>query len=383
MTGGGGPPPSRVTIACSGHPEITATHDKTLELSVDADISRRASCVVGVGAAYDRDHLLALRGRIRVAIDCDGERDVFEATASSFFDGHGSLVFRRGPTLRGRTFAAHTEKTAAGLNRRLVERLRAPDASVTVTIEPVDQPEPAPDTVFVACVDEGVPPSSLVGWEDVIGPVTGRAQATVVMRVGPGGRMLVVAPPGRTHLMRAAVIVSGAYDEGAEVQGLPGAREPETMLLAAGTGGGGYVFLDHLPKRPPERRRLLRSALNARLPLAATAGAERIAGAVAEVAALDPGAVVTVTRRRGTIHETVLRGVAGEVAALPGLERPGPEPAWLVVAPTEAPFGRDLEALVAALRREGVSERTLVLAVQSATGESRSRAYELVRRDDP
>ena len=40
-----------LTIRARGHAAITATHDKTLELSADNDIGPRATCVIGVGAA--------------------------------------------------------------------------------------------------------------------------------------------------------------------------------------------------------------------------------------------------------------------------------------------------------------------------------------------
>ena len=89
-----------VSFVCRGHPNVTATHDKTLELTRDADISRRATCVLGVASTHDDRALLALRGPVEVTLECDGASDAFTATMSPFFLGDSSLVFRRGAGLR-------------------------------------------------------------------------------------------------------------------------------------------------------------------------------------------------------------------------------------------------------------------------------------------
>jgi len=64
-----------VSFVCRGHPNIAATHGKTLELTRDVEISRRATCVLGVASDHDDRALLALRGRVEVVLECDGERD--------------------------------------------------------------------------------------------------------------------------------------------------------------------------------------------------------------------------------------------------------------------------------------------------------------------
>ena len=89
---------SSVSFVCRGHPNVTATHDKTLELTRDADISRRATCVLGVASDARRPRAArAARAGSRSTLECDGARDAFTATISPFFLGDSSLVFRRGP----------------------------------------------------------------------------------------------------------------------------------------------------------------------------------------------------------------------------------------------------------------------------------------------
>src|SRR5438552_3705770 len=143
-----------VSFVCRGHPNVTATHNKTLELTRDADISRRATCVLGVASDHDDRALLALRGRVDVELECDGARDEFAATMSPFFLGDESLVFRRGAGLRGSTVAFDATKTAATIDRELAARLGASKAKLRVTIH-ARANEPTSGVLFVVALPIG------------------------------------------------------------------------------------------------------------------------------------------------------------------------------------------------------------------------------------
>ena len=123
-----------VSFRCRGHSAIAGTHGKTLELTRDHQVTRRATCVLGVDSNHDDGELLALRGAVEVTLDCGQLSDRFEATVTPFFLGDDSLVFRRGPALRGRTFAYNSTKTAADVDRELVGALTNPDAILHVTV---------------------------------------------------------------------------------------------------------------------------------------------------------------------------------------------------------------------------------------------------------
>ena len=47
---GGVTPPRSVTVTAVGHPSIRVSHAKTLELTAEAEITPRATCVAGVSA---------------------------------------------------------------------------------------------------------------------------------------------------------------------------------------------------------------------------------------------------------------------------------------------------------------------------------------------
>ena len=113
-----------VSFVCRGHRNITATHDKTLELTRDAEITRRATCVLGVASEHDdRGAARAARptSRSRSSATARATRSRRRSARSS--SATTSLVFRRGPGLRGRTIAFDATKTAADDRPRARARL--------------------------------------------------------------------------------------------------------------------------------------------------------------------------------------------------------------------------------------------------------------------
>ena len=70
---------TQATITCRGHPNIRATHTKTLELSMAAEIGARATCVLGVDARFDVEELRQLRGSLTVELAAGGVTERFVA----------------------------------------------------------------------------------------------------------------------------------------------------------------------------------------------------------------------------------------------------------------------------------------------------------------
>ena len=68
-----------VLIRCDGHPNISASHAKTFELTREPSVTQAGTCIIGVNAAYDETALLSLRGAVRVEMRCGDQVD--EATA--------------------------------------------------------------------------------------------------------------------------------------------------------------------------------------------------------------------------------------------------------------------------------------------------------------
>jgi len=126
--------------------------------------------------------------------------------------------------------------------------------------------------------------------------------------------MPLIADPGRLLLARALA-------EGCPVVVLPGPSAVETALVASGLAAEGYAFIGWVPRAAGERARFLGAALAASLPSVMFESPRRLAATLADLARLAPEHPVAVARELTKLHEEVVHGTAGEVAARGVTER--------------------------------------------------------------
>ncbi len=146
-------------IHARGHRNVTATHRSTFEITVDADISPTADCIIAVcadkGAASLSDAFQKATAKddafITAVISCDGHCDTVTGWGSRLmtFTEPRSMVFRVSDYVCGRTVMIYADKPAARLNRDLVRVLsEGKDATVEMTVEQKQRPKPSFDTLF-------------------------------------------------------------------------------------------------------------------------------------------------------------------------------------------------------------------------------------------
>jgi len=406
--------PATVAFAGRGHPNVTATHDKTLELTRDADITRRATCVVGVASAHDDGALRNLRGRVEIALECDGQRDELTATISPFFLGDPSLVVRRGPGLRARTFAFDASKTAADLDRALVARIAAAEHDVRVTIRVLD-PQATSGALFVVSLpignDADVSPRALEVLERVdlvlaedtrrlraleqrVGRQAARATSYhdhneaervdgVLEQLRRGARVALVSDAGTPLFSDPGyVVVSRAVAEGIAVSPVPGPSAALAVLAACGLPIDRFVFAGFLPRRSAQRRQAVTELTALGATVVCYESAVRLAATLADIAAVRPDWEVCVGREVTKVFEEFRRGTAHELARAYASEKPLGE-CTLVIAPprgardaAEAPGSTDdVDALLRALLAQGVPASTLAQALRAIPGVGRNQAY--------
>ena len=407
-----------VSFACRGHPNVTATHDKTLELTRDSEISRRATCVIGVAADHDDRALLTLRGRVEVTLVCGAARDSFTATMSPFFLGDPSLVFRRGPGLRGRTIAYDASKTAATLDRDLVSRLASSDARLDVTISEVDG-EPAPGALYVVSLPIGndgdisrraidvLERADLVLAEDTrrlhalaqrlgiaVAPATSYHEHNelertdgVLERLRAGSRVALVSDAGTPLCSDPGyVVVSRAAAEGIAVCPVPGPSAVLAVLAACGLPVERFVFGGFLPRRSAQRRRTVQELTALGCSVVCYEAAPRLAALLADVAAVRPAWQVCVGRELTKTFEEFRRGSPGELAEMFAGDKPLGE-CTIVLAPPADAGGAvepaavtddDVDALLRSLLAQGVAPSTVAQALRALPGVGRNAAYERV-----
>jgi len=186
-----------------------------------------------------------------------------------------------------------------------------------------------------------------------------------------------VSDPGFS-LVRAATV------QGVPVVPLPGASALLAALVASGLPSTAFTFLGFLPHRSGERRRFLESFRDRPETLVFFDSPRRVAGTLAEMAAILGDRPAAVCREMTKVHEEFLRG---KLAQLAERLRPGPVrgEVTLVVAGASAPGprGADDATLREEVEREvlrtGKTRRDAVRAVARARGLTKRLVYRALR----
>lgn len=131
-----------VTVTAVGHPAIRASHSKTLELTADAALTPRATCVVGVSAAFDAAALAQLRGLVVYELSAGDQRGSGTAVINPDHAVVDRFVIRRSRHADGETLAVGAAGAAADLPRELAAALAEPERPVTFTLTERQAPAP-------------------------------------------------------------------------------------------------------------------------------------------------------------------------------------------------------------------------------------------------
>ena len=133
-------------VTAFGHPNITARHRTTFEVTRDEHLSIRGDCIIGVRAdksVRDLDEgiknwlRLGYRVKIEIILPQYGLRDEVTAFGSPrLTPSHGrDIVVRKSDFVCERTLAVKADKAARDINREIVELLKSPDTELRLVIK--------------------------------------------------------------------------------------------------------------------------------------------------------------------------------------------------------------------------------------------------------
>jgi hypothetical protein len=128
------------TFTCYGHPNIRATHVKTLEFTKDNDLTERGDCIIGIKANFDLKHLKEFEGKVKLLcelidpIDNKTLSSEFKCKVNPEFNSDHEIVLRKSFFNSDRTYGFNLNRGASWLDRRMVEILQDPNSVMTVTI---------------------------------------------------------------------------------------------------------------------------------------------------------------------------------------------------------------------------------------------------------
>ncbi len=123
-------------VIAYGHKNITAKHKTTLEITKDAEISKRADCIIGVkadkGLADFSEEFKRLARRddakIKVVLEVDGVRDVIigRGSKSLTFEHESDIVIRKSTYTCGRTLMIKADKASIDIDERIRRAMQNP-----------------------------------------------------------------------------------------------------------------------------------------------------------------------------------------------------------------------------------------------------------------
>jgi len=131
-------------LAARGHPNITATHPTTLEITKESSLTKNGDCIVAVAATKGlKDLSVDFR---RVCMN-DNSRILLEFCASGIVEtvlGKGSclltlidseeIVIRKSRYVTDRTLMVEADKAASDLNRHLVQELQSSSTRIRIRL---------------------------------------------------------------------------------------------------------------------------------------------------------------------------------------------------------------------------------------------------------
>ncbi len=171
------------------------------------------------------------------------------------------------------------------------------------------------------------------------------------------------------------VLVQGCVAAGLEVEVLPGPSAVMAALVASALPADVWRFVGFLPRR----RAALAAVLSSPETVVAFESPKRVAGSLGVLAELDPARPVAVCRELTKLHEEVVRGPAGELAARYAAAEPRGEVVLVIGAAPAA--DAETDAAVDAVRRlvqAGAKPRAAAGVVAELTGIGANRLYKAV-----
>jgi 16S rRNA (cytidine1402-2'-O)-methyltransferase len=209
-----------------------------------------------------------------------------------------------------------------------------------------------------------------------------RARATQLVERMQNGDVVGLVSDAGTPLVSdpGFVLVRACVAAGLAVEVLPGPSAAVSALVASALPADIWRFVGYLPRKRGELTNLLRAPET----IVGFESPNRVAASLRVLASLDPERPVAVCRELTKIHEEVVRGPAGELAARYEAQPPRGEVVLVVGgAPAGAP---ELAPALSALRKlvaAGAKPRAASSVVASLTGVKANALYRALMEEEP
>jgi len=136
--------PMKEEIVAYGHPNVTALHKITLEITKDKEVGKDGDCIIAVNANKAcadlkkefKDALSAAK-KVVITIEAGGVIDKITGFGSPALKltHQEDMVIRKSDFIDNRTLAILADKAACNLKKELIEKLKNSQTEVKITLE--------------------------------------------------------------------------------------------------------------------------------------------------------------------------------------------------------------------------------------------------------
>jgi 16S rRNA (cytidine1402-2'-O)-methyltransferase len=182
-----------------------------------------------------------------------------------------------------------------------------------------------------------------------------------------------------------AALVRAVWDGGGRVIPVPGPSAVATALSAAGFGADRFLFLGFVPRKGPDRQRLLRIVAESEWTVVLFEAANRVVDLLTDLVALaGPDRQGAVARELTKMYEEIRRGTLEELAGHYAAAEPRGEVTLVIEGVPRRDEGTSADELAAGrtlaarLLEEGTTAKDAVRILVAQLGLPRNTAYQLV-----
>ncbi len=136
--------PVKEEIIAYGHPNITASHKTTFEITKEENLGKEGDCIIGVKAnkackdlSEEFKNGLKEGKKVEIKIEVEGISDkiiAFGSPALKLSD-EKSIVIRKSDFIDKRTLAILADKAACDIKREIIEKMKNPQTKMRILLE--------------------------------------------------------------------------------------------------------------------------------------------------------------------------------------------------------------------------------------------------------